>query len=123
MKRMRQCVLPVATAILMALPQTALAGAGPEEYGWKSVVAGQNPMTAEQAAAALAYIHFLEKKCDLKIRWDDLIKDVESDGNAVADFQTGGKFHQQVGEKMDHYRHYSETAWAFACITVPYADN
>lgn len=90
---------------------------------WADAVAGQNPMTADEAAAALAFFLRCDESGNASVKDQNLPAfqaDIVAGGNEASDFRKGGKHHHLVRERMMEWRDYDDLAMVFLCVINPY---
>lgn len=94
--------------LILVLPIEAIAGSGPRDEGWDSIVPGDNPMTAEQAASTMGAIYASWNLKNCSVRPDIDVKplhiDIRAGGNEPKDFAKNGKYFEIVRTEAMYHR-------------------
>lgn len=131
---MLKFIAKITTATFLAFAPSAALSLGPMEAGvlnptqpgWIGAIPGQNPLTADEATATIAFFLVSQYYCPDVASMDNLNvaglqADVAAGGNDINDFLEGGKFGDNVVGLMDQlYDDYPEVMMKMFCPMNPY---
>jgi hypothetical protein len=78
----------------------------PSQESWRNAVPGGNPMSGEEAAAAVALVRgcvIQEYVTRDQIDMAAFARDMVAGGNSPSDFREGGKYHDRLLEHLDSF--------------------
>jgi hypothetical protein len=112
------------TPVFAAGPLNSDGHIDPTQALWINATPGKNPMTADEAAAAMVLFNKSKIICRDKMSKNDVVSffdDILAGGNALEDFEADGKYHG----KMYNYQVFLELAFsdeniALTCTNNPY---
>lgn len=91
---------------------------------WADAVAGQNPLTTEEAAAAMAFFWHCNETGNESaetLNLEAFVADIMAGGNEEDDFVEGGKHFSLVQRHLAEFRAMADVYWAVSCFINPYS--